>query len=102
MQNVLWKIKSKCSPNECKQLYSSPGKFYGPTKIPKPSQVNHLAKHIAKLSSPVSTSEYAVKSVKGFMENIRTVKITKGYQMVSFDVKLYLPMCLWNILLILS
>ena len=79
VQNVLRKIKSRFSPNECKQLYptgSSPGKFYGTAKIHKLSQGDQveklpirpiisnidtatyrLAKHLAKLLSPLSTSE---------------------------------------------
>ena len=39
------------------------------------------------LLSPLSGSEYTVKSRKDFIEEIRTVKVPKGYQMVSFDVK---------------
>ena len=88
VQNVLRKIKSKFSPNEYKQLYptgSSPGKFYGAAKIRKLSQGDQVeklpirpiifnidtatyrpAKHLAKLLSLLSTSEYTVKSTKDF------------------------------------
>ena len=31
--------------------------------------------------------EYTVKSTKDFIEKLKTVKVPKGYQMVSFDVK---------------
>ena len=109
VQNVLQKIKSKFPPNEYKQLYltgSSPGKFYGTAKMHKLSQGDQveklpirsiisnvdtatyrLVKHRAKLLSPLSTSECTVKSTKDFIEKLRTVKVPKGYQMVSFDVK---------------
>ena len=109
VQNHLRKIKSKFSPNEYKQLYptgSSLGKFHGTAKIHKLSQGDQveklpirpiisnidtatyrLAKHLAKLLSPLITSEYTVKSTKDFIGKLRTVKVPKGYQMVSFDVK---------------
>ena len=35
----------------------------------------------------LSASEYTVKSTKDFIEKLRTVKVPKEYQMVSFDVK---------------
>ena len=44
-------------------------------------------KHLAKLLSPLSTSEYTAKSTKDFIEKLRTFKVPKEYQMVSFDVK---------------
>ena len=44
-------------------------------------------KHLAKFLSPLSASEYTVKSTKDFIEKLKTVKVPKGYQMVSFDVK---------------
>ena len=109
VQNVLGKIESKFWSNEYKQLYStgsSPGKFYGTAKIHKLSQgdqveklpirpiffiidtaIYPLAIHLANLLSPSSTSEYTVKSTKDFIEQLRTIKAPKGYQMVSFDVK---------------
>ena len=46
-----------------------------------------LEKHLAKLLSPLGTSEYTAKSPKDFIEKLRTVKVTKRYQMVSFDTK---------------
>ena len=80
VQNALRKIRSKFSPNEYKQLYptgSSPDKFYEAAKIHKLSQGDQvekrlirpiisnidtatyqLAKHLAKLLSPLNTSEY--------------------------------------------
>ena len=109
VQNILPKIKSKLSLNEYKQLYpngSSRGKFYGTAKIHKLSQGDQieklpiipiictidtttyqLAKHLTKRLSPLNASQYTVKSTKDFIEKLRTVKVPKGYQMVSFDVK---------------
>ena len=45
VQNILWKIKSKLSINEYKQLYpsgSSPEKFYGAAKIYKLSNIDQF------------------------------------------------------------
>ena len=96
VQNILRKIKSKFSPNEYKQLYStgsSPGKFYGIAKIHNLSQGDQveklpirpiisnidtatyrLAKHFARLLSPLSTSEYTVKSTKKQLKYLRDIK----------------------------
>ena len=109
MQNALCKIKSKLSVNEYKQIYLtglSPGKLYGTAKIHKLSDRDgieklpirpiisnlntaayHLAKYLAKLLSPLSTSEYTVSSSKEFMTTIKNVQVPSGYYMVSFDVK---------------
>ena len=109
MQNALCKIKSKLSVNEYKQIYLtglSPGKLYATAKIHKLSDRDgieklpirpiisnlntatyHLAKYLAKLLSPLSTSEYTVSSSKEFMTTIKNVQVPSGYHMVSFDVK---------------
>ena len=93
VQNALRKIKSKLSINEYKRIYptgSSPGKLYGTTKIHKLSDGDgidklpirpiisnlntptyHLAKYLANLLSPLSTSEYTVSSSKEFMTTIK-------------------------------
>ena len=42
---------------------------------------------MAKLLSPLSTSEYTVSSSKEFMTTIKNVQVPSGYHMVSFDVK---------------
>ena len=47
----------------------------------------HLAKYLAKLLSPLSTSEYTVSSGKEFMTTIKNVQVPSGFHMVSFDVK---------------
>ena len=109
VQNASRKIKSRLSINEYKGIYptgSSPGKLYGTAKIHKLSDRDgikklsihpviynlntatyHLAKYLAKLLSPLSTSEYTVSSSKEFMTTIKNVQVPSGYHMVSFDVK---------------
>ena len=103
------KIKSKLSINKYNWRYptsSSPGKLYETAKIHKLSDRDgieklpihpiisnlntatyHLAKYLAKLSSPLSTSEYTVSSSKEFMTTIKNVQVPSGFHMVSFDVK---------------
>ena len=46
-----------------------------------------LAKYLAKLLSPLSQSQYTVKSTKGFMEKIRNVNVPHGFDMILFDMK---------------
>ena len=109
VQNASRKIKSRLSINEYKGIYptgSSPGKLYGTAKIHKLSDRDgikklsihpviynlntatyHIAKYLAKLLSPLSTSEYTVSSSKEFMTTIKSVQVSSGYHMVSFDVK---------------
>ena len=109
VQNALCKIKSKLSISEYKRIYPiglSPGKLYGTAKIHKLSDrdsieklptrpiisnlntaADHLAKNLAKLLSPLSTSEYTVSSSKELMTIIKNVQVPSSYHMVSFDVK---------------
>ena len=92
IQNLLRKIKSKFSEQEYKRLYptgSAPARFYGTAKIHKlkndrgvdeqpirPIISNNnassyqLEKYLAKLLSPLSTSEYTVKSTSDFITHI--------------------------------
>ena len=86
---------------------SAPGKFYGTAKIHKlspddtinklplrPTISNigtatyHLSKYLAQLLSPLSESEYTIKSTKHFVEKIKIEHIPNDYLLVSFDVKL--------------
>ena len=105
----LFSIKDKFPINIYRKLYptgSNPGKFYGTAKVHKISNdgtVNELplrpivsnigtatyelAKNLAKLLSPLSHSEYTIKSTKNFIENIKNRKIPRNYEMISFDVK---------------
>ena len=46
-----------------------------------------LARHLAKLLSPLSKSKYTIDSTKHFMEKIKQETIPDGYEMVSFDTK---------------
>ena len=86
IQRCVRKIKNKISKTEYLQLYptgSSPGKFHGTAKIHKlPNGGNitelplrhivsnigtasyYLSKYLAKLLSPLSQTEYAVKNIK--------------------------------------
>ena len=102
------KCLSKPTIQEYHRLYltgSCSGKFYGNAKIHKfklndkvdqlqirPTVSNigtaayNLARHRAKLLSPLSKSKYTTDSTKHFMENIKQEKILDEYKMVSFDV----------------
>ena len=85
---------------------SAPGKFYGIAKIHKllpndtinelplrpivsniGSATCHLSKYLAKLLSPLSKSEYTIKSTKYFVEKIKKEHIPNDHLLVSFDVK---------------
>ena len=80
---------------------SCPGKFYGTTKIhrsnsndkvdqlpirPIVSNIGtssyNLARHLAKLLSPLNKSKYTIDSTKHFMENIKRETFDEGYKMV--------------------
>ena len=111
VQRSLRKLKPKLCPYECKKLYptgSCPGKFYGTAKLhklpvngkiddlpirPIVSNTNaatyQLAKHLSKLLSPLRESEHNIKSTKDFIRQIKKEPIPAGYEMVSFDVKLF-------------
>ena len=85
---------------------SAPGKFYGIAKIHKllpndtinelplrpivsniGSATCHLSKYLAKLLSPLSKSEYTIKSTKYFVEKIKKEHIPNDHLLVPFDVK---------------
>lgn len=108
IQNALRKIKSKLSESEYKRLYptgSAPARFYGTAKIhklqtngtvndlpirPIISNINtasyNLAKYLAKLLSPLSTSEHTVKSTNEFITHIKQQYIPRNSKLISFDV----------------
>ena len=89
IQGAIRKIKSKLSKDECNKIYptsSAPGKLYGTAKVHKmagngnidnlPLQAiisnigtasYHLVKHLAKLLSPLSHSEFPVKNAIAFL-----------------------------------
>ena len=47
-----------------------------------------LAKHLAKLLSPLSTSEYTVKSTSDFITHIKEQNIPNKFKLISFYVTL--------------
>ena len=85
---------------------SAPGKFYGTTKkhkIPVNGTINdlplrpitsnigtasyQLANYLAKLLSPLSTSEYTVANNTEFINHVKRMNIPKDHSFISFDVK---------------
>ena len=102
------KIKSKFSEQEFKRLYpagSALARFYGTAKIhklkndravdelpirPIISNINtasyQLAKYLAKLLSPLSTSKYTVKSTSDFITHIKGQNIPNNFKLIYFDV----------------
>ena len=108
IQNVLRRIKSKSSEQEYKRFYttgSATARFYGTAKIrklkddrsvdelpirPIISNINtasyQLVKYLAKLLSPLSMSEYTVKSTSDFITHIKGQNIPKNFKLISFDV----------------
>ena len=93
IQRAIRNIKSKLSKDECNKIYltgSAPGKLYGTAKVHKmagndnidnlplrPIISNigttfyHLAKHLAKLLSPLCHSEFTVKNTKALYKNLK-------------------------------
>ena len=108
-QCTLRKIKQKLPTDVYAKLYptgSSPGKFYGTAKVhklaindtveelqlrPVVSNLNtatyQLARYLAKISSPLSRSQYTVESSNKFVNVIKQQVIPSSYKLVSFDVK---------------
>ena len=97
IKRALRKIEHKLSKQDYIRLYptgSAPGKFYGTAKKHKmpingtiedlplrPIVSNigtasyHLVKHLAKILSPLSKSEYTVGSTADFIKCVRKMKI---------------------------
>ena len=93
---------------------SAPGKFYWMAKkhkIPDNGTINdlplrpiisnigttsyQLAKYLAKLLSPLSTSEYTVANNMKFINHVKRMNIPKDHSFISFDGKLlftYVPL----------
>ena len=108
IQKVLRKMKSKFAEQEYKRLYptgSAPARFYGTVKLhklkndstvddlpiqPIVSNINtasyQLAKYLTKILSPLSTSEYTVKSTSNFITYIKGQNIPNNFKLISFDV----------------
>ena len=109
VQRLVRKIKSKIPVQLYSKIYptgSQPAKFYGTAKVHKvpeggsldqlplrpivantSSATYHLAKYLAKLLSPLCTSEYTIQSTADFIKKIKEEKVPEGFQLVSFDVK---------------
>ena len=108
IQKVLRKIKPKFSEQEYKRLYptgSAPAQFYSTAKIHQLkndstvddlpigsiiSNINkasyQLTKYLAKLLSPLSMSEYTIKSTNDFITHIKGQNIPNSFKLISFDV----------------
>ena len=108
IQRSIRKIRKILTKQEYSRLYPrglSPGRLYGTTKrhnLKKGSSADdlslrpiisnvgtasyHLAKHLAKLLSPLSKSQYKVYSTKEFIEMIKKEIIPSSYRMICFDV----------------
>ena len=83
---------------------SSTGKFYGTAKMhklltnniddfpPRPIMSNiktatyQTEKYLAKLLSPLGSSEYTISNIKTSVKQIRKMKVPLVYKMISFDV----------------
>ena len=101
------KVKSTMIQNAYSKLYPSgscPGKFYGTAKMHKllSNNVDDLSlrpiisnigtttyqtgTYLAKLLSPLGTSEHTISNTKTFVKQIEKIKVPLGYKMVSFDL----------------
>ena len=45
-----------------------------------------LAKHLAKLPSPLNHSEFTVKNTKAFLQDFKNMLPPDDYKLISFDV----------------
>ena len=108
IQRAIRRIKSKLSKDECNKIYptgSAPGKLYGTAKVHKmagndnidnlplrPIISNigtapyHLVKHLAKVLSPLSHSEFPVKNAKAFLQVFKNMLLPDDYKLISFDL----------------
>ena len=93
-----------------KKIYpsgSNPGRFYGTAKIHKvkvndPGKLGKLpirpivsnigtathktVRYLGELLSPLGKSKYTVESTTDFVNKIKKLHVSRGYQMISFDV----------------
>ena len=109
IRSAVRKIKSHLSNQEYMRISptaSAPGKFYGTVKkhkIPINGTINdlslrpvisnigtasyQLAKYLAKLLSPLSTSEYTVANNTEFINHIKRMNLPKNHSFISSNVK---------------
>ena len=108
IQRAIRKIKSKLSKDEYNKIYSTgsaSGKLYGTANVhmmaendnidnlplrPIISNIGtapyHLVKHLAKVLSPLSHSEFPVKNAKAFLQVFKNMLLPDDYKLISFDV----------------
>ena len=99
-------IKSNLSKDDYNKIDltgSEPGKLYGTAKLYKTAEndsienlplrtiisnigtaSHHLAKHLEKLLSPLSQSEFTLKNKKTFIQEIKNMLPPDGYRLISF------------------
>ena len=109
MQRVLGKIKCHLEKKEYKKLYptgSKPGLFYGTAKVHKlkigdglkelnvrpiisniGTATYETAKYPNTLLTPLTKSQYNILSTGDFIQKIKSERIPKGFEMISFDVE---------------
>ena len=109
MQRVLGKIKCHLEKKEYKKLYptgSKPGLFYGTAKVHKlkigdglkelnvrpiisniGTATYETAKYPNTLLTPLTKSQYNILSTGDFIQKMKTERIPKGFEMISFDVE---------------
>ena len=95
IEREIGKIKSKLSKDDYNKIYptgSAPGKLHGTAKVHKMAENDSvenlplqptisnigtasycLAKHLVKLLSPLSHSEFTVKNTKAFIQEFKTM-----------------------------
>ena len=108
IQRAIIKIKSKLIKEEYNKIYpkgSAPGKLYRTAKVHKMTENGsienlplqpiisnigtasyHLAKHLAKLLSPLIHSEFTVKNTKAFIQEFKNMLPPDDYKLISLDV----------------
>ena len=108
IERAIGKIKSKLSKDEYNKIYptgSASGKLYGTAKVNKMAKIDnidnppiwliisnigaasyHLAKHLAKLLSLLSHSDFIVKNTKAFIQDFKNMLPPDDYNLISFDV----------------
>ena len=108
IQKAIRKMKSKLSKDKYNKVYptgSASDKLFGtvkPHKMAKNGNIGnlplrpiissigtasyHLVKHLAKLLSPLSHSEFTVENTKAFIEEFKNMLLPDDYKLISFDV----------------
>ena len=53
-------------------------------------------KYLNKLLTPLNKSDYNILNKEDLIRRLRKATISAEYKIISFDVKIYLPMYLWT------